>query len=228
MKRRGFTLIELLLVAVLAALLSLAILSVFSAGINVYSRLRSYSDIRTDILISLEKVEKDLRNASNISKIEFKGEPDRLTFPAVVSLSSGKTQSISPGSISYYVDNSTHYLVSEEKDYSAATATESEKGFVTQIAYINDIKFSYYSYDPKAKAYSWSDIWVKEADEDKATEKKIKVNTPLGVRVEMRYDNHGKLFVLKKMIFFPLAVSLRLSEMAKEKEKKNHKNEKKG
>ena len=234
--RRGFTLIELLLAVALAALLSLAILSVFAAGINVYSRLRNYSDIRSDILLSMEKIEKGMRSISSLSKIEFRGEPDSVTFPAVVNFSYDKKLNISPGSISYYVDNSTHYLVSEEKDYSAAMAakadTETGKGFITNIAYVDNVKFSYYSYDPKTQTYSWLDTWVSEADQDKlgvaasklgtvvnkpVEAKEIKVNTPLGIRLEIRYDNHGESFVLKRMIFFPLAVSLHMSESVKGK-----------
>lgn len=217
--KKGFTLIELLIAATLAAIVGIAILAVFSGGINVFTKLRSYSDVRKDMLFSLEKVEKDLRSASNISEIEFKGEAARITFPALVS------------SISYYLDNGTHSLVREEKDYSAAISMEPQDGVKTPLIYLSDIKFHYYYYDPKAERYLWNDSWAREKDETGTAasklgtaddkEKKLKANTPLGVKIELQYDEKGKSFTIERTVFFPLAVSLRIAEAVSRKEDKS-------
>jgi len=219
-RARGFMLIEVLITASLMALISMAIISVFAAGLNVYSRLCGYSDIRADILLSLGKAEKCLRSACNISKIEFKGEPDRITFPAPAGSA--------PGSVLYYVDGG--YLVSEEKDYSGATAAESGKGRLTKLAAADSVKFIYYDYDPKTKAYAWSEAWAKEPEDKLGTaaseldtaaamkkKKKMRVNTPLGVRIEIRYRDRGESLALNRTVFFPLAVALHLAEKESEK-----------
>lgn len=225
--KKAFTLIELLITTAIMALVSIAIVSVFAAGLNVYNRVRNYSDVRTDILFSLEKIEHDLKNVCNISQIEFTGEPNKVTFPC-----------LPLGSISYYIDNSSHYLVSEKRDFSAATAMEPPKGVVTKLVYAGSVNFSYYYYDPKGGAYYWKESWVKEKDEDiigtdasklgalkTAAEKKknLRVNTPLGVRVQIQYDDRGESLVLERTVFFPLAVSLHFAQIASEKKEKENK-----
>ncbi len=214
----AFTLIELIITASIMALVATAILSVFAAGLKVYERVRNYSDIRTDILFSLEKMEKDLRSAPNASQVDFKAEPERVTFPAVVHTHSGDKDGISLGSVSYYIDESSHYLVSDEKDYSAATSEESGKGFITKLVPARSLKFTYYIYDSKAKAFYWLESWKENKDENK-TKKKPLLHTPLGVKIEIGYDNNGKSVVLTRTVFFPLAVSLYYTELADEKKR---------
>lgn len=227
--------IELLITASIAVLISMAVFAVFSAGVNVYERVSGYSDIRRDVLLSLEKIEKDLRNACNVSSLEFRGEASKMTFPALVSagLAEDKKE-FSPGSVSYYVDDD-HSLVSEARDYPGSTAKEPREGVVTQLVRATSVGFSYYYYDPKLEAYAWGDTWVKEADEDKkgtdaaklgtaagelTKKKKIKVNTPLGVKIKIEYEDRGRPFVLTRTVFFPLAVSLRIAETVNNKEEK--------
>ncbi len=224
--RLAFTLIEVLVAAAIAAIMAIAVIAVFAAGIKVYERMSNYSDARADIMLSLEQVDKSLRNTLNIPEIKFDGESGKVTFPAPVGGS--------PGSVSYYIDDDTYHLVKEEKDYSASTSSEdSGKGVITALAAADEVKFSYYDYDPDSKTYSWKDTWVSEDETDKfgtaasklgvvkndKKKKELKVNTPLGIRLEIQYNNRGESAVLKRTVFFPLAVSSRLAE--KESEKKN-------
>jgi len=226
--KRAFTLIEVLVAATIAVVVAMAIMAVFAAGIKVYERLRDYSDARVDILLSLEMAEKDLRSALNMPEIKFKGEANRVTFP-------GRAAGGYPGSVSYYVDDGR--LVKEEKDYSAATSLEdSGKGAITAFAAADGIKFSYYDYDPEAKTYLWKDEWASEGEAGKLgvaasqlgvvksdkKDKEIKINTPLGIKMEIRYNNRGESSVLKRTVFFPSAVSLRLAEEESELKKGNN------
>jgi prepilin-type N-terminal cleavage/methylation domain-containing protein len=216
--KKGFTLIEVLITASIMALVAVAILSVFAAGLKVYERVRKYSDIRTDILFSLEKMEKDLRSLPNIPQIDFKAQPGLITFPAVVHANPDNQNEISLGSISYYVDDSSHYLVKDEKDYSAATAEEPGEGIVTNLVYVNSLKFTYYFYDEKAKAFYWAESWKEDKEENK-TKRKPVVHTPLGVKIEVSYDDNGESNTLTRTIYFPLAVSLYNAELASEKKR---------
>jgi len=222
------------------ALVSIAIVSVFAGGLNVYDRVRKYSDIRTDILFALEKMEKGLKNACNFSEIDFNGEAARITFPAV-NTRPGAKDGLPPGSVSYYIDHSANYLVSEERDYSAATAQEPPKGVVAKLASATGVEFSYYSYDPAIKAYGWNDTFIKKKDENKEgadasklgtreeilKKKKLSVNTPLGVSIRIRYEDRGESHVLSRTVFFPLAVSLHFAQVVSEKKEKE-KQEKEG
>ncbi len=220
----GFTLIEVLVAATIAVIVVTAIMAVFASGVRVFERLRDYSDARADILLSLEQVERDSKNILNIPQIKFKGEPSRVIFPA---LAGGL-----PGSVSYYVEDGR--LVKEEKDYSAATALDdSGKGAVTVLAAADEVTFSYYDYDPLTKSYSWKDTWESEDESDllgasasrlgsakKTTaNKEISINTPLGIRIEVRYNNRGESAVLKRTVFYPSASSLRMAESESEKRK---------
>lgn len=232
--KRGFTLIELLIAASIAALIAVAIAATFAGGLNVYNRVLNYNDIRPDVLLALERIESDLKNACNISEIEFKGEGAKVTFPALVNATLNAKLATMPGSVSYYVDDLTHYLVREEKDYSAAASKiETGKGLVTNLAPADKVKFQYYYYDSKAAVYRWSDTWVREEEEalaidasrlgaakDKPLTKKLHVNSPLGIKIEIQCDSRSGPFTLTRTVFFPLAVSLRLAESAAEKEAK--------
>lgn len=240
MRLRGFTLIELLITAAIMAIVSAAIISALAGGVNVYNRVRNLSGMRLDMLFALDNMEKTLRNTCNVSELEFVGEPKKITFP-----------SPSPGTISYYINNSTHYLVSEERDYSAATAMEPPSGTLTQLVYASDIDFSYYYYDPASESYGWKDNWTAPAGasekaeeeegtaasklgtrEEKSGKNKLRVNTPLGLKIRVRYEERGETSVLERTLFFPLAVSLHFAEIAAEKaekeEKKAVKDENKG
>ncbi|MDD5428361.1 MAG: hypothetical protein PHI58_03875 [Candidatus Omnitrophica bacterium] len=216
---RAFTLVELLITASLMALVAVAILSVFAAGVKVYERVRAYSDARTDMLFSLEEMERDLRSVRNISQIKFAGESGKVTFPAVVHTNFAGKAGTSLGSISYYIDDSSHYLVKEERDYSAATAMEPPEGFITEMVYAENIKFSYYCYDRDSKSFSWKEVWAEEDDlaggaspgkssppAGVAADKKNIVHTPLGIKIEIGCESNGESLVLTRMVFFPLAV----------------------
>ncbi|MDO8525063.1 MAG: hypothetical protein Q7S07_01060 [Candidatus Omnitrophota bacterium] len=215
----AFTLIEVLVATAIAAIMAIAVIAVFAAGIKVYERMRDYSDARADIMLSLEQVDRDLRNTLNISEIKFNGESGKVTFPAPVDGS--------PGSVSYYVDDETDTLVKEEKDYYASTSSEeSGEGRITPLAAADGIKFSYCDYDSDARAYLWKDTWESEDEADKFgiaasklgagknnnKNKEIKVNTPLGIRMEIQYHDRGESAVLYRTAFFPLAVSSRLAD----------------
>ena len=81
---RGFSLIELVIVSSLLVLVSLAVFSVFSGGLKIYRRAQSYQGEKADILIFLEKMERELRNTFNYSAVNFIGDPEKISFPGIV------------------------------------------------------------------------------------------------------------------------------------------------
>ena len=55
----GFTLVELIIASAILSIIGLTIVSTFSGGLNVYYRMRGYSTVKADVLLAMEKMEKD-------------------------------------------------------------------------------------------------------------------------------------------------------------------------
>ncbi|MDD5225734.1 MAG: type II secretion system protein [Candidatus Omnitrophica bacterium] len=235
-KTKGFTLIELMLVAVMLGALGLAIVATFAGGLKIFNRMQSYTVTRADVLLVIEKMERDLRNTFSFKGIDFIGGPKRMTFPSVLRTVSAKGQvKESPGSVSYYRDDSSHEraLSREEKAYAQAVKKgSSEHGDIAVLAPIEDVDFQYFSYDPEAKTYSWGNEWDKSEDgEDSKEEGKVPKgvvaladrpeNLPLGVKIKVRYEDGGKIFTLSRVVFIETAVSLNAAKKKALAEKNN-------
>ena len=236
---KGFTLIEMMLVAGILAVIGLTIASTFAGGLNIFYRMENYTNTRADIMISMEKLERDIRNAFYYTGIDFIGESKKLTFPGIIKRRGPNDRpEESVGSISYYRDDSKKIrtISREEKKYSIAVKNkDAPKGVVTALSPIEDTRFKYFSYDPEAESYSWVDMWDK-SEERQAREEEGKAKTgkilledapediPLGVKVEISYKDGGKATTLERIIFIKPSVSLNLAKI-KAKLKKEKKSE---
>lgn len=145
----GFTLLELLIISSIIAMIALAVFSTFSMGIKAYKRMHYSGLVQADVLLSLEKLEKDLHNVLNFSGIGFAGENKKISFAGLV----GPQTDSNLGRIAYYLDAKTRVLVKEENAY-AGTFSGSKA-----LASIKDIAFTYYYFDPQAREYVWQDSW---------------------------------------------------------------------
>jgi len=225
--QEGFTLVELIVVAAILCIIGLVIMSTFSGGLNVYYRMRGYSTVKADVLLVLEKMDRDIRNTFAFKDIDFVGTSKKMTFPALIRSHGAKdTPYMSVGSVSYFIDDRSNNkkLAREEKDYHASSMKkEAAKGAVTGIAAIEDLNFEYYSYDPVNKAYSWESSWDKTEEKKELKEKKAlkpaallkdrPEEIPLGVKVEISYNDGGRTHMLNRAIFIDPAVSLNLAKM---------------
>ena len=227
--KRGFTLVELMIAAAIMSIIGLVIVSTFAGGLNVYYRMRSYSTVKADVLLALEKMERDIRNTSAFTGIDFIGTSRSITFPALIrSYGAAGAPRMSVGSVSYFIDDrlNKRELAREEKDYSASSMREEgAKRAVVGIAAIEEINFEYYTYDPLSNSYSWKASWdlreEREKKEREGEENPPKKSTllkdrpeeiPLGVRVKLGYNDGGKKFMLSRAIFIEPAVSLNLAK----------------
>ncbi len=220
----GFTLIELVLVAGIMAVIGLTMASTFAGGLKIFYRMENFANTRADVLISMEKLERDLRNTLSYAGIDFIGEAKRVTFPAITRTTSSKgALEESVGAVSYFRDDSKKIrtLSREEKKYSvAAKNKEAGRGIVTPLSPIEDISFKYFSYDPDSETYAWVDVWDKtdEAEKKKeeeggTTDKPVSLedtpeNIPLGVKIEISYKDDGKIVKLNRSVFIKPPVSL--------------------
>ena len=169
-RNNGFTLIELLITTGIMGIVALAIFSTLAGGLNVYSHVKSYKGIQVDVLISLEKIERDLRSAFVFSQVDFMGEKHMMSFPALIkTVDAGGNQSISPGRITYYYDSIKDKLIREEQDYSLAILGKyKNRGMRRVLTSAKDVKFSYFCYDASNETYEWVNLWKPE-DEGRGT-----------------------------------------------------------
>jgi prepilin-type N-terminal cleavage/methylation domain-containing protein len=149
----AFTLIELLLVSSIAAIMTLAIFSTFSIGIKAYERLQYSGLIQADVLLSLDKIEKDLHNTVNFSDIDFAGENKSVSFASLATSPVSSDETLSLGRISYYFDTKNKSLIREENVYTGIFSK------TKVLAYIEDLTFTYYYFNSQTQQYIWVDSW---------------------------------------------------------------------
>ena len=193
--KKGFTLVELLVVTSILGMIILAISSTFAGGLNVYKRVQNYSGAQTDALVSLEKIEKDLRNLFSFSGIGFTGNAEKVAFPGLIKeFDSAENQNITLGRISYYFDKKAGALIKEEQNYHQAISEETPgKNNIRVLAYIQSLNFNYYSINPDTKEYSWKGSWAKEE------------GVPLGVRIEVVFKNGKRDVKLVRPVLIPIS-----------------------
>lgn len=197
---KAFTLIELLVAASILGLIGLAILTTFGSGFRVYERLQSFGGVQADALLSLEEMEKNLRNIFPFSGIGFEGDAQGMAFPKVIDTleTVGDEEGVvsSVGRILYYLDEAgdgTKALMSRQQDYPQAVAepnTEGDQG--NTLAVVEDMKLSYYFFDEEAGGYGWKDSWIAE---DGAL--------PAGVKVELTFRDGSRDVRLTRTVLIP-------------------------
>ena len=209
--KRGFTLIELLLTTAILAIITVAVVSTFAGGLRVYQRAQAYGGAQADVLISLEKMERDLRNVLDFSEIDFNGDTEEISFGSLIRVvDSEGYQNLSLGRIFYYFDAVKKKLITEEQDYSdAVLEIKKGRGRVKALASIEDIKFSYYYSDEDTQTYEWKDLWKIEEtkDEERKTKDEEENRVPLGVKIEVTFKDDNRVVKLDRTIFIPTAVS---------------------
>ena len=63
--------------------------------------------------------------------------------------------------------------------------------------YIDDITFSFYSYDEESDAHGWQASWDEEEEKSLA-----------GIKIEMKYEDGGQDVQLVRTVFIPAAQSI--------------------
>jgi len=252
--QRGFTLIELLIAAAIGAMIALAVGATFAGGLKIYNSIESRGGARTDVLLGLEKMERDLRSMLALSDITFNGGPKNITFAGIVNSSLG--------SVTYYLDEKKENLIRKEANYPQALA-EGDTGEIARekLIPVKDIAFTYFIYDAGLESYEWTDSWVPES----ALEKEVKTEgeeetkdegrrinkdgegdirmdegrgtkdegggardedkIPLGVKIELSYEDGGKDVTRARTVFMPVAVSRHMAMLAKQREEEAEESE---
>jgi len=246
--RRGFTLIELLITAAITAIVALAIGATFAGGIKIYKSIEGRGGARTDVLLSLEKMEMDLRSMLALSDITFNGGSKSITFASIVrETDSEGNENRALGSVTYCLDEKNENLIRKEKNYSQALV-ENDAGEIAQekLISVKDVTFTYFIYDADFESYEWIDSWMPESmlgeeaedegeeeikeeieeappvvdAEESENEKEDEAKIPLGIKIELTYEDGGKDVTRTRTIFMPTAISWQLAHLAEEKKQK--------
>ena len=192
---QGFTLIEFLVVASILGMVAVAIFSTFATGLNVYKKAQSYAGTQTDVLLALEKMEKDLRNIFDSSGIDFLGDTKKIAFAGLVkTFDTAGNQKVSLGKISYYLDDEKGTLVKEEQDYShAVSGIEGGENNFKVLAFIEDINFNYYYFNSETEK------------QDRKSSRGADNGIPTKVKIEITFTHDNKTVKMDRTVFIPVA-----------------------
>ena len=210
--QKGFTLIELMVSASILGLISLAILTTFGSGFSVYERIQSYGGTQADILLALEEMETNLRNAFPFTPIALQGDAQSVRLPAIIqgyiSVDGEEVPVTSVGKVSYFLeedDDGQPFLARLEQNYSEALKGDDvPDGRSSALASVRSVKFSYYAPSEDGKTYEWQDSW---GEEDKGF--------PAGVKIEVTYQDGQAQADLTRTVMIP---SMRVVDQREEEE----------
>jgi prepilin-type N-terminal cleavage/methylation domain-containing protein len=195
MSLTGFSLIELLIVTMILSVVSLAVFSTFSSGLEIWHRINRKTT-NEELVIFCHRLRIDLSNSFKFTGIDFIGREDKLEFASLVNFPALTTKSV--GQVIYELDEYNHALVRIKKDYSAIyTGQEARPEQVLQS--IKNIQFQYYFFDPKTKEYAWQDEWLKK-------------ELPLAVKLEVEFDDEEIRHKFVQTFGVPVAVKERIFE----------------
>jgi len=197
--RRGFTLVELLVTSFILGVISVGIIASFASGLKVYEKVQNYMGSRADVLLALERIERDLRNIVNSSVVEFIGENELISFASV-------TDDGSLGRVLYYVKGARDMFTREEQGYKLATEMKLRKGKgkVKKLVSVRDIDFTFYYYDKEDKEYKWVELWDPEENGDEGEEISEDERVPLGVRLELTFIEGRERITLTRTVLVPV------------------------
>ncbi len=129
--RRGFglgafTLVEILLVVSLFAVTSIAIYQTFASGVKIWNyAAKSFPE--EDVLLTFERITRDVHNAFYFSLFEFKGEPSDLRCTTLIITKADPRAGASDlyvtqiGRVRYFFDQAKKQVLRQQADYGQAT-----------------------------------------------------------------------------------------------------------
>lgn len=183
---RAFSLVELLIAVSIFAVVSVAIYSTFSSGLNVLRRVKDVDLAQQSFILKQERFHKELRQTIVLRKPLFLGTKDRVSFGAIVDEY--------PCRLTYYFDSSSQSLMRNCDKLAdiITSAGKIDKELKTKPAvFINKVKelnFSYLYLDLKKNIYQWEEEWKQDF-------------LPLAVKIEISTDKQN----YETTVFLPTA-----------------------
>ncbi len=186
--KKAFTLIELLVAGVITSVLGLALLSIFSIGIRSYNRIKLEDQVRSKMLIAVEKIEQDLVNTFFTDAVGFTGDEQSVSFPEL-------NEQEKLYKISYYSQNNIFYRKLEPFVEETAVLTSERKNEIN-LGVIGQVVFNYYGIDKISAKYEWKKEWRKEE------------GIPKLVKIILKSKQNNRDVRVERVVFIPLEKSL--------------------
>ena len=85
--REGFTLLEMVIAVALVCVMAVVLAGAFDAGLRIWERARRFGGRESEMVIALQTMQKDLRNATPCRLAPFRGDGAWVEIPSVVRFS---------------------------------------------------------------------------------------------------------------------------------------------
>jgi len=180
--KNSFTLIEMMVVVTIMAIIGVAIGTSFVSGVNLWMRAKNIDLARSDVILSLERIARQLRQCIDTQEINFSGKENEIYFPTIIDKQIAK--------VSYQYDPVNKILSSQQVVLNdIAAGKEEENTQERQIVSVDDFMFEYFYFDEEEEKYLWKQDWEKTEGIFKA------------VRMRVRFRDEE----ISKTVFIPIA-----------------------
>lgn len=188
--KAGFTLIELLLAALLVPLVAFAVYANFNSGIKIWQRLQQQTSVE-DLNIFSQKTMKRFEGAINYAGINFEGDENSVTFPALIETEEKLGGNRAIGRIRIYYDPKERSIKALQENISQVYRGN---GTVAQtlLARVDSMKISYFAENKQDKTFQWFESWVNRPSE-----------LPVAVRLEFEFADASGPQTAKKTFAIP-------------------------
>jgi len=156
--KSAFTFVELLIVVTIFSLLSLALYATFASGMRVWGRVQDATFSRKRVILRMEKISQDLRQALNFPKVGFSAEDHRITFPVL----SSNDEILK---VTYYFEDGALFQKHERFKEPKLQEDEEEEGVEVKprklLSGVKELKFEFAYQGISIDKYEWRDAWNK-------------------------------------------------------------------
>jgi prepilin-type N-terminal cleavage/methylation domain-containing protein len=153
--KTAFTLVELLMAMTISSLIAAGVIFSFLAGLRIWDRAQNTDVRKTERLLSLEQLARELRQSVNVSAIGFQGGQDEFSFPTPINDKIVK--------VTCKLDSGKKTFVRGIVSLSDIIRGKEAEGYSQKPLFaLDDLRLEYYYYDRIKAKYEWKDAWSKD------------------------------------------------------------------
>lgn len=157
---KGVTFVELLVTVALLAVVAGTFVGALVGGLEVWRRLHTHAAFDQQVLVALEVMRRDLRNAQPFRRIPFEGDYETLSFPTLLEVDVvGETVVREVGRSGYYLDTRHHRLCQVRRPYRTLRRGSFTEGCRSLADGVERLRFEYYVPDPSTGEPHWTGTW---------------------------------------------------------------------
>lgn len=189
---KAFTLTEMLIVTALVTLIAGTVMALVSSGARVWERFERSGVKEQWILVAMEQMGREVRNARRFSPVPFRGAYDEMSFASL--LPSAETDAPAElGRTAYFFDDRQHRLCRAQQPYRGLRHARARDACAPILEDVQRLRFEYFGTELEDGEPSWSTSWKHSAP-------------PLAVKIELGYlDSDDKLVSRSRIIHLPTA-----------------------